>query len=210
MERHHRQQTQEGRTKFTWPQVYLWSFLRPNPQCSCIHKTQRQEKQRSPLLPRLDICKKEQQTIQESEKSGISHSQKYRKHTMVKTYKKKKNNNNQNKQFCPRPFGRISRLSLTIKLRFDDMLKHSIWDLGSPQAKSHLNVFGFKCQTVEQPNLRLGQIWSLKLTSPTCLDSNAKPLDHSIWDLGSPQAKSHPNVFGFECQAVGPLDLRLG
>ena len=27
---------------------------------------------------------------------------------------------------------------------------------------------------------------------PTRLDSNAKPLDHSIWDLGSPQAKSPP------------------
>ena len=40
--------------------------------------------------------------------------------------RKKKNNNKQNKQFCPRPFGRISRLSLTIKLRFDEMLNHLI------------------------------------------------------------------------------------
>ena len=123
--------------------------------------------------------------------------------------KNNNNNNNQNKQFCPRPFGRISRLSLTIKLQFDDMLNHSIWDLGNPQAKSHLNVFGFKCQTVEPPNLRLEQIWSLKLTSPTCLDSNAKPLGHSIWDLGSPQAKSHLNVFGFKCQTVESPNLRL-
>ena len=101
--------------------------------------------------------------------------------------KKKKTQQQQSyKQFCPWPFGRISKLSLIIKLWFDEMLNHSIWDLGSPQAKSSLNVFGFKCQTVEPPNLRLKQIWSLKLTSPTCLDSNAKPLDHPIWDLDSP------------------------
>ena len=86
-------------------------------------------------------------------------------------------------------------------------LDHSICSLGSSQVKSPLNVFGFKCQTVEPPNLRLEQIWSLKLTSPTCLDSNAKPLDHSICSLGSPQVKSLPNVFGFKCQVVGPLDL---
>ena len=49
-------------------------------------------------------------------------------------------------------------------------LDHSIWDLGSPQAKSSPNVFGFKCQTVEPPSLRLEQIWSLKLSSSTCLD----------------------------------------
>ena len=85
----------------------------------------------------------------------------------------------------------------------------SIWDLGSPQAKSHLNVFGFKCQTVEPTNLRLERIWSLKLTSPTCLDSNAKPLDNPIWDLGSPRAKSSLNVFRFKCQTVEPPNLRL-
>ena len=89
-------------------------------------------------------------------------------------------------------------------------LDHSIWNLGSPQAKSSINVFGFKCQTIEPPDLRLEQIWSLKLTSPACLDSNAKPLDYSIGDLGSPQAKSSLKVFRFKCQAVGPLDLRLG
>ena len=88
-------------------------------------------------------------------------------------------------------------------------LDHSIWDLGSPQGKSSLNVFGFKCQTVKPPNLRLEQISSLKLipqrvwiempsrwttrfetwvvpkpNHPSmCLDSNAKPLNHPIWDL---------------------------
>ena len=45
-------------------------------------------------------------------------------------------------------------------------LDHSIWGLGSPQAKSPLNVFGFKCQAVEPPNLRLVQNWSLKLNPP--------------------------------------------
>ena len=88
-------------------------------------------------------------------------------------------------------------------------LDHSIWDLDSPQAKSSLNVFGFKCQAVEPPNLRLEQIWSLKLTSLTCLDSNTKPLDHSICSLGSPQVKSPLNVFGFKCQTVEPPSLRL-
>jgi hypothetical protein len=65
----------------------------------------------------------------------ISFSKKYRKHTMIKIIQKKKkreekkndnNNNNQNKQFFPRPFGQISRPSLTIKLQFDDMLNHLI------------------------------------------------------------------------------------
>ena len=89
---------------------------------------------------------------------SIQWSKPYNKKKRKKKKKTNNNNNNQNKQFCPRPFGRISRLSLLIKLRFDDMLNHPIWDLGSPQAKSSLNVFGFKCQTVEPPNLRLEQI----------------------------------------------------
>ena len=109
-------------------------------------------------------------------------------------------------------FEQIWNLKLTSPMCLDSNAKpldHSIWNLGSPQAKSSINVFGFKCQTIEPPDLRLEQIWSLKLTSPTCLDSNAKSLDHSIWDSGSPQAKSHLNVFGFKCQTVGPPNLRL-
>ena len=52
-----------------WPQVYLMSFLRPNPQCSCIHKTQRREKQRSSLLPRWDIAKESNNKPSKSQKS---------------------------------------------------------------------------------------------------------------------------------------------
>ena len=77
MECHHRWQTQEGGAKFTWPQVYLRSFLRSDPQCSYIHKNlRREDRRRSPLpLPRWDMCKKERQAIQEPEKPGKLHTQ---------------------------------------------------------------------------------------------------------------------------------------
>ena len=87
MECHHRRQTQERGTKFTWPQVYLKSFLRSNPQCSCIHKNRRREKQHSPLIPQWDICKaKQQQAVQELEKPG--------KFCTLTTKKKKKKKEN--------------------------------------------------------------------------------------------------------------------
>ena len=74
-------QSQEGGTKFTLPQVYLRSFLRSNPRCSCIHKNPRREKQHSLLpLPCSDICKgKQQQAIQDLEKQGKFHTSKKKK-----------------------------------------------------------------------------------------------------------------------------------
>ena len=74
---YHRWQTQEGETKFTWPQVYQRSFLRPNPQVSCIRKNPRHEDRRWSPLPLLwwDICKRGQQAVQELEKPGKLHTQ---------------------------------------------------------------------------------------------------------------------------------------
>ena len=40
-----------------------------------------------------------------------------------------------------------------------------------------LDVFGFKCQTVKPPDLRLEQIWSLKLSSSTCLDPGFQTIE---------------------------------
>ena len=55
------------------------------------------------------------------------------------------------------------------------------------------NVFGFKCQTVEPPNLRLEQISSLKLsTASTCLDpafQTVEPPNSKFEQISNPKAK---------------------
>ena len=140
MECHHRRKTQEGEAKFTWPQVYLRSFLRSDSQCSYIHKNPRHEDRRwSPLpLPRWDICKKEQQAIQDSGKLGISHTQRKRTHNdQICTNRKKQFSPDRLDEFpnrvwllnldltkCqiqnfPQSFGWISKLGLITQLRFD-------------------------------------------------------------------------------------------
>ena len=114
-------------------------------------------------------------------------------------------------------------------------LNHPICSLGSPQVKSHPNAFGFRVPNrwftrfaawvvpnSDHPNgfgFRVPNCWFTRFAAwvvpksdhpSTCFDSNAKPLNHSICSLGSPQVRSPLNAFGFKCQAVEPPDLQLG
>ena len=75
-------------------------------------------------------------------------------------------------------------------------LDHPIWDLGSPQTKLPLDAFGFRI-----PNrwTTRSKIWVVpnQITPWRVWIQDSKPLDHLIWDLGSPQAKLNPDAFGF-------------
>ena len=113
--------TQEEGTTFTWPQVCLRSFLRSDPQCSCIHKIPRREDWRWPPLPLPwpDICKRgNNKSSQKSEKPGKSHTQK-REKQKKKTRDNQSYTNRRKRTIFPRPFGWISKPGLIIKLRFD-------------------------------------------------------------------------------------------
>ena len=103
-----------------------------------------------------------------------------------KLCKKKKKKNKDNQTIFPWPFGWISKMGLTTKSRFDEMSNHnySIWDLGSPQAKSPPPPRRVWIQMPSRWNTWF-ETWVVpKPNHPSmCLDSNAKPLNHPIWDL---------------------------
>ena len=129
--------TQEGGTKFTWPQVYLWSFLRQPSMFMHSQDSKAGEAAFTTATSTWHLQRAQQSNPRVREIKYISFSKSIGStqwSKLCKKKKKKKKKKTIKQAIFPSPFGWISKMSLTNKSRFDEMSNHnySIWDLGSP------------------------------------------------------------------------------